>query len=376
MIEGVAESGRAAMKEPPSANSAGETDGAPGADLVVERFDLTRAAEWDGLVREFSEATFFHASAWMRVLQRSYGFRPVALVFRKAGNVVGLVPMVEVLSRLTGRRGVSLPFADECAPLTLPGAPLGSLRAAVIRQARERRWDFFELRGSSDALRPNPPSVSFYGHLIEIPSNERALWENLRGPVRTAVRKAKSSGVTVEFSKTAAALGEFHRLYCLTRRRHGLPPQPFTFFESILDDVFQAGLGQVALARSGGRCVAGAVFFQYGRRALFKYGAFDVRYQAVRANNLIFWEALQRYQAAGCSRLDLGRTSLANAGLRRFKEGWATREYAIDYVKYDLHGDRFVKEKDMASGWYNWAFRLAPRWASSLAGKVLYKHWA
>ena len=190
------------------------------------------------------------------------------------------------------------------------------------------------------------------------------------------MRKAESAGVSVEFSASLDALREFHQLYCLTRQRHGLPPQPFSFFQAIHDRILATANGQIALARSSGRCLAGAIFFHHGDRVVFKYGAFDARYQGLRANNLVFWASLKHYVQKGCTAVDLGRTSLPNEGLRRFKQGWASVEYPIEYAKYELRENRFVREKDMAAGWYNWAFRLAPRWLSSGIGKVLYKHWA
>lgn len=381
-------------------------DGVPW--LSVDAVDGSRAAaNWDALVAGFPEAGPFHGSPWMRVLEASYGFRSVGLILRRGPRVVGLIPMVEVSSRFTGRRGVALPFADECPPLAAPDVPVGALLQPLATFARGRGWDFFELRGQHLALGPiiaevpefrgrtppeglpgQVPSVSFHGHRLHLPATSEALWKGLKGPVRTAVRKAESAGVTIEFSSALDALREFHGLYRLTRQRHGLPPQPFSFFGAIQKEILarepKAGDsrpsvdlgGMVVLARWKGRAVAGAVFFHRGDRAIYKYGAFDHRCQELRANNLVFWAALRRYVEQGIRTVDLGRTSLGNEGLRRFKLGWGGVEYPIDYTKYDLHQKAFVKEKDMAAGWYNWAFRVSPRWLSSFAGQVLYKHWA
>jgi hypothetical protein len=343
--------------------------------VTVETFDDQRTAEWDAHVRLFSDAGFFHASPWMQVLQTSYGFRPVGLLFRRGTVVIGMIPFVEVSSRFTGRRGVSLPFSDECPPLALKGKS-GSLLFPLIEFLRTQRWDFFEIRGSNDHLRAEVPSVSFYGHTVKFPENEEGLWKSFQGRARTAVRKSQALGVVVESGASLESLRQFHRLYCLTRQRHGLPPQPFSFFEAIHRHVLANGHGYVTLARAGGQCVAGAVFFHSGGRAIYKYAAHDTRFQSFCANNLVVWAGLQRARQIGCTSMDLGRTSMSNEGLRQFKQGWGSTEYRMDYAKYDLRLQQFVKEKDMAAGWYNWAFRRAPRWLSAAVGKVLYKHWA
>ena len=60
------------------------------------------------------------------------------------------------------------------------------------------------------------------------------------------------------------------------------------------------------------------------------------------------WEAIKRYAENGFSRLHLGRTSLANEGLRRFKLGLGAREEKIEYYKYDFRKESFVSDVDRA----------------------------
>ena len=65
-----------------------------------------------------------------------------------------------------------------------------------------------------------------------------------------------------------------------------------------------------------------------------------------------------------------GRHSLAQPN------GLGTREYRIDYLKYDFRRNDFVTERDNAIGWYNWLFRLLPIPLSRVIGAVAYGHWA
>src|SRR6476469_8798248 len=79
--------------------------------------DPLHGTDWDALLDQFDEATTFHTGAWARVLAKSYEHGPQYLSFARAGEVIGLLPLMEVQSRFTGRRGVSLPFSDFCGPL-------------------------------------------------------------------------------------------------------------------------------------------------------------------------------------------------------------------------------------------------------------------
>src|SRR6185437_450145 len=152
--------------------------------------------------------------------------------------------------------------------------------------------------------------------------------------------------------------------------------QPFAFFANIHRHVISKKLGTVALARHEGKAIAGAVYFNFGGKAIYKFGASDEACQQLRGNNLVMWEAIKFHARKGCRALHLGRTSLANEGLRRFKLGWGAREERTEYLKYDLCRDCFVTDRDEAVGWHNTVFKVMPIGLARIAGEVLYRHWA
>src|SRR5207247_3356320 len=84
-------------------------------------------AEWDRLVLAHSSSSFFHSSAWARVLTRTYGHKPYYLRLTGDGKTAALLPLMEVSSGLTGRRGVCLPFSDFAAPLVFKQGSEGEL---------------------------------------------------------------------------------------------------------------------------------------------------------------------------------------------------------------------------------------------------------
>jgi lipid II:glycine glycyltransferase (peptidoglycan interpeptide bridge formation enzyme) len=217
-------------------------------------------------------------------------------------------------------------------------------------------------------------STSYYGHRLRLADDETAFYASIEASVRRAIRKAEKNGVRVELSQSLDAVRIFYELQCQTRKKHGLPPQPFRFFQNIHHHVLSPNQGFVVLARHQDVPVAAAIFFHWGKKALFKYGASDERFQQLRANNLVMWEAIRWYAHHGFEQLHFGRTSLANEGLRRFKLGWGAEENRIEYVKYDRRRDGFVTANDESSGWHNRLFRAMPGFVSRQIGAVLYKH--
>lgn len=332
-------------------------------------------SRWDERLAAYPAASFFHGTAWARVLVETYGFQPLYFVREYARGERDILPLFEVDSWLTGRRGVSLPFTDECAPLCARPEGFAALWADVAAYAAERRWKTCELRGGRAWTAPHPASTSFYGHTLDLRAGEAALFAQTDSATRRAIRKAEKSGVVVEFSSDLDAVQQFYALLCQTRRRHGLPPQPFRFFAAIQRHVLAAGHGFVALARHEGRTVAGAVFFHRGPAALYKFGASDETFQQLRGNNLVMWRAIERLARQGCASLDFGRTSVSNTGLRAYKLAWGTVERQVEYTTYDFRRQAYVVQPDRASGgWHHHAFRLMPLPLARAAGAMLYRH--
>jgi hypothetical protein len=327
--------------------------------------------DWDAALRRRPNFSFFHGVAWTRVLVETYAFSPLWVEEKES-----LLPLMEVNSWLTGRRGIGLPFTDACEPLCESEVEFETLFRQAVEQGRARRWKSVEFRGGRWFTGKAPASLSFYGHRLDLTADERAMFEKMDGSTRQAVRKAEKNGVTVEVSQDEKAVLDFYALQCLTRKRHGLPPQPLNFFLNIWRHILSQRQGIVALASSGGVKIAGAVFFFLGGRAIYKYGASDLSHQNLRPNNLVMWEAMKWLARNGAMSLHLGKTSLTNDGLRRFKLNLGAAEDRVDYVKYDLQRGRYLAETDRVAGWHNWVFRRLPVFMSRGAGEMLYKHWA
>ena len=338
---------------------------------AARRFNPLENPNWDALLTSRPDFSFFHGAAWLKVLAGGYGFVPE---FFSAGAAV--LPLMEADSWLTGRKGIALPFTDECAPLGADKDSFAKMFAAAVAFGKARGWKTIELRGGRNLFGAEvPASVSFYGHELELSGGEELLFEKMDGSVRRAVRKAEKDGVTVEILQSLEAMQIFFDLQCLTRKRHGLPPQPWGFFLNIHRHILSQNLGLIAVASHGGKKIAASVYFYLGGRAIYKYGASDFAQQHLRGTNLVMWAAMKWLAANGAKTLDLGKTSLANEGLRRFKLNLGARERTVEYVKFDLRREVFVTEPDGVTGWHNKVFSAMPMWASRVAGQLLYRHW-
>lgn len=338
----------------------------------IQRINPIGHPNWNALVAAQPDHSFFHAVEWAKVLADTYGYAPVYF----AAGETALLPLMEVDSWLTGRRGIGLPFTDDCQPLGADAGTFQKLFQSAVEFGKIRNWKYLELRGGRELFGEVPASLSFYGHGLDLTAGEDKLFLQLESSVRRAIRKAEKSGVTVEILQSAEAVRIFYSLQCQTRKKHGLPPQPFKFFLNIHRHILSQDMGMVVLARHEGRPVAASVYFHFEGRAIYKFGASDEAFQDLRGANLVMWAAIKELVRRGAKHLDLGRTSLANDGLRKFKLGWGAEEDIIEYIKFDLKKNEFVAGADKTSGWHTRVFRRLPVFWSRAVGAALYKHWA
>jgi hypothetical protein len=355
-------------------SASGQSRPALAPDLEIRSVDPLVGSEWDRLVRAHPDFTFFHSAAWAKVLVKTYRHRPCYLHFSRGGEPMALVPLMEVRSPFTGRRGVCLPFSDFCSPLLFNKCEPSIVAARLSALALERNWKHIEVRDGNALALPIDPAVEYRGHTLELRQGVEGIFAGFSSSVRRAIRKAEQSKLSVEVSQSRESVVEFYRLHVRTRRRHGLPPQPFSFFCNILDEVILKGLGFVVRASVGSRCVAAAIFFYFGRTGIYKFGASEPTLQQVRGNNLVMWEGIRFLARSGCESVHFGRTSLTNTGLRRFKSGWGTTEEVIKYLQWDTAAGKWVCGRDSSRGAHNTFFAKMPLAINRLAGALLYPH--
>jgi hypothetical protein len=342
---------------------------------MIKIIDPRKLKEWDSILLRTPEASFFHSTAWAKVLCESYHYQPLYITEWDGESLKALLALMDVDSFLTGRRGVSLPFTDYCDPIAPDNETFRDLLNEAVLYGKEKGWKHLEIRGGAVFLANGAPScTTAYGHTLGLSRGADEQMTRLRDSTRRNIKKAVKEGVTVSIRRDMEALRFFYNLNCMTRQEHGLPPQPFSFFEKIHEHILSHDKGCICLAEHGNQPVAASIFFHFGDKAIYKYGASDKNAKNLRANNLVMWEAICWYIEHGYKHFCFGRTEKDNDGLRQFKNGWGTQENKISYFKYDLLRNQFVTNAGYIASRYKKVFQRIPVPALRVMGKLLYRH--
>jgi CelD/BcsL family acetyltransferase involved in cellulose biosynthesis len=326
--------------------------------------------EWLEFAAGHPEAAVFHHPAWIALLARSYGYKPgVFALLSDDGGILAGLPFVKVSSRLTGSRHVALPFTDHMPPVCAPGREI-ELANALQNWASETAL-VVHARISKEDQHLVCAGVR---HLLQLDEAETRRVKLSKTPVGRALRKANKSELTTSVERDMGGVRAYYRLHCLTRRRQGVPVQPWRFFRLLHQILIAAGLGMVVLARFHGRPVAGAVFLSWNSTLIYKYGASDTAFLELRPNNLVMLQAIEWGSTHGIRTLDFGKTDQDNVGLRRFKSGWGGEEVPLHHTIFPDGAD--PKRSGLAMRSASQVIRRSSVVAARAIGELLHGHYA
>jgi len=328
---------------------------------------------WLAFLEARPESTVFHHPGWLDALADSYGYRPfIIAACENGGRVMAGLPLMEVRSPVTGRRWVSLPFTDYCMPLYQEPEALDQVvrDLAFLYEAGavpriEVRWDLPE----HPAIQPRR---AYYLHVLKLACDASAVMKGFKRTHRQNIGTAENRGVHIERGVELEHVRRFYQMQLETRRRKGLPVQPWKFFAALQKNVLARGLGFVLLAFKDDECLAGGLFLHWQQTLTYKYAASCDQGQECRPNNLLSWTAMRWGCENGMTAFDLGRSGLEDEGLCRFKRGWGAEEQPLTYctlsaAKPGTGDGKLISRIEPI-------IRKAPPWVCKAMGELLYRH--
>jgi len=292
---------------------------------------------WDDFVAVHSGASVFHRSAWLKALASTYGYCPTVLTSAPPGEPLtdGMV-FCEVKSWITGRRLVSLPFSDHTEPLLSDPSQVPELYEWMREEWGRQYWKYIELRppsGNFYASGNMRASQSFWLHTLDLSPPTGHLFQRChKSCMQRRILHAERQGLSYEKGRSAEVLNAFYRLLVMTRRRHHLLPQPFSWFRNLLQ--FMSSDAEIRVLHYAGTPIAAIFTMRHRGTVVFKYGCSDHRFHHLGGTPLLFWKLIQETKAEGAAKIDLGRSEIDNVGLVRFKDHLGTLRKEMNYFRY------------------------------------------
>lgn len=298
----------------------------PAAAVTVRELDTNAVPRWDHFVAACPQATFFHRAGWKAVIENALGHRGHYLYAESGGDIVGVLPLVHIHSRLFGKSLVSNAFCVEGGVAAVHDGAREALTARAEALAEALDVDYLECRGTERhhpgwACRDDLYAV-FRKPLPADP--ERAL-QAVPRKQRAVIRQSLRNGLMANLSDR---IDGFFGAYADSVHALGTPVLPRRYFRE-LASVFGDAC-EIMEVRHQGAVVSGLITFTFRGRVLPYYGGGITAARDLGAYNFMYWDLMRRACEAGRSEFDFGRSKVGT-GAFRYKTFWGFEPTPLAY---------------------------------------------
>lgn len=331
---------------------------------LIKEIDIQ---QWQIFAEEsLSDNPFLHKQ-WLLLLSAQYKLPIKILGYFENSTLISAIPFVEKKTCFSKIKLISLPFTDYISY----GKELPDKFILLLKEYLNQKYKSIELRSQVSLIHKSKPA--FCRHHLNLDIGYENIKLGYRKNTHRNIIKSEKNNLTLKISKDTVSIDEFYRLNILTRKKHGLPPQPKSFFNNVYKYLFESNLGFVATVYTNDKAIASAIFFTYKNTIIYKYGASDSKNLILRPNNFLFDSIIKYACNNNYSLFDFGICSKNNLGLRRFKLGWGAKEEDISYVLINQTGIHPYNKKNYNRIIHS-IFKILPSKLNILLGELLYKY--
>lgn len=321
-------------------------------------------ARWDAFVVQCPDATFFHRAGWQPVIEKAFGHRTWFYYAEAHGEILGVLPLAEIKSRLFGHSLVALPFCvyGGVAAISAEAKSLLSQAAQALAKTlkvghleyrsitpQEKDWHSKELYVTfRKAIDPDEET-----NMLAIPRKQRAM-----------VRKGIKAGLVSEIDQE---IDRFFYAYSTSVHRLGTPVFSKKFFH-LLKQTFGDDCEIMTIVSPQGTTVASVMSFYFRDEVLPYYGGGTHEARDVAGNDFMYWELMRRACARSYKVFDFGRSKLGT-GAFDFKKNWGFEPQALHY-EYQLHSAASLPDNNPLNPKYQLFIKMWQKMPLALANLI------
>jgi serine/alanine adding enzyme len=281
--------------------------------------------EWNQYVSKNPAALIHHRTEWRDILAQSYGHESLYLCARDADqNIVGILPLVHIKSRVFGNKLVSMPFFQRGGAIA--DSPL--IEQKLIQLAADyglqMKVDYSEFRDDVPREQlPEPSATQTHkvNMILALAENEQALWQGFTAKLRAQIRRPQREQPQILIGGREN-LNDFYAVYSRNMRDLGSPVQSKSFIDNILQHFPQNSW--LIVIKLNQRPVAAGFLLGFGNTMEIPLASTIKDVNPLSMNMLLYWEVLKFAIKQNYSQFDFGRSS-KDAGTYRFKQQWGAQ---------------------------------------------------
>ena len=319
--------------------------------LVTERDQQ----KWNAFVVTAEQSSCYHQIGWKQVIEKTFGHKTFYLMVEdEAGGIEGVLPLVQLKSRLFGNFLVSLPYFNYGGACASHEGGLNKLLNEARLLATELNAEHIELRHTEHLYPDLPVKTNKVAMRLTLPSDTESLLKSFPAKLRSQIKRPQKEGMVSKVG-TTDQFDNFYAVFSENMRDLGTPVYAKSFFWNILETFPETSWICTVFAREGLPVASG---FLVGFKEMLEipWASSLKRYNSLSPNMLLYWSVLKFASESGYRIFDFGR-STPGEGTYRFKEQWGAKPVPL-YWHYWLRNGCMLPELNPKNPKYQLAIRI------------------
>lgn len=343
----------------------------------VRRLKPDEYSIWDAYVDSKANSSIYHYSAFKAVIEASFKHETIYLAaFTTEGKICGILPSVELNSRLFGHFLVSLPYFTYGGVLSDSEDVSEALYATLFEESKALGLEHVELRASTaqaSLQKDMPAKLSKVSMVRSLPDSIDQLWDDIGTKVRAQIKKAQRFELSMKFGK-GELLDDFYQVFAENMRDLGTPVYSKQFFKELIDSNLKDSF-DIGVVYFQGKPVSTCFLMQHKGMMEVPWASALNSVNHMNVNMYMYWEILQHAIHRQNQFFDFGRSS-KDAGTYRFKKQWGAEPQQLHWYYWLPDGGDMPelnpnnpKYKLLISVW-----QKLPVWLTKLIGPPVVKY--
>jgi serine/alanine adding enzyme len=288
------------------------------ATLTIE--ENLSATRWDEYINNHPNATIYHSSAIRQVIEATFGHTGHYLAaIDDADQIQGVLPLIEMKSRLFGHFIISMPFFNYGGILSNTSNAEQALLLHAQNLAKQTSVSHIEYRHTEDHI--NLPSISAKVAMLRtLPKTSDCLWEEIGTKVRAQIKKAQRQNTKVVTGREDL-VDDFYRVFSQNMRDLGTPVYSKQLFINMLQNCQEASIIVVYLNE---KPVSTGFLLGWRNTVEIPWASTLREANQYDCNMLLYWEILKFAINQSYEIFDFGRSN-KEASTYRFKKQWGAK---------------------------------------------------
>lgn len=321
--------------------------------MKTVRCEDAQGRDWNEFVAASDRGSFYHRFEWKAINERYFGHQTAYLGALDQERLVGVLPFVQVKSRLFGNIACSMPFVNYGGPCTADAA----IERHLLQEATAvvERWGvkYLEIRSRLPLQTDLPTSSHKVSLTVDLDKDPEVLFKAFKTGHRQDIRRAYKNGLTARFGR-AELLDDFYRVVAESWHELGTPFYKKDYFQTILDAF--PGAIRICVVYAGDQPAAAAFDGLHGSTIEGMWLGIRQSYRRLLAGYALYWELIKDACEAGYSRFHLGR-STADSTAETFKKKWNATVAPLHWT-YVLRGTNTIPALNVANPKFQLAISL------------------